>query len=51
LNNAKRLRFFIPVLMSWQEVGWAEKSFFADERGTGLRRMKNDNLLFTWAGL
>lgn len=37
--------------MSWQEVGWAEKSFLADERGTGLRRMKNENLLFTWAGL
>ena len=29
----------------------AEKPFLAAERGTGLRLMKNENLLFTWAAM
>ena len=39
------------MLVSWARDDWAEKPFLTDEWGTELRLMKNENLLFTWAGL
>lgn len=39
------------MLAAWAKFGWAEKPFLTGERGTGLRLMKNENLLFTWARL